>query len=675
MTNADYFSTAYLDLATVPRLRFSTIRNKRIARTQAGRSVLIKELKSSDMQRQNTKLDKNEDIILSDACSNIKSVSTPTIARATLSSSSNVAMPSPIYVEPNSLYSSTTSTPTEEKPGNNINSNVRSLSGNKGLSEKHKPKSQLTHIKKQQVSHKTIKNLKQSLGITGTHTKLRKSMDWSDIAGKSRVPFDDLVTILEQGSRSRTPLFPNQSLEEQFVRYQLAWRTELQRLIEKSEIVKTTFLELEPMGEEDLIIVYTPKKDTNTHIQSAPKNQNAWIAFRLLDFDRTAIDASEFETLLGFNRSFIPVRKVILRAQLCRSSMDLGQKNINFGVVDRNERHHKTIILHNRTETPLLYTIKKSGSIASGDIKFGMGRHGVVRGFGKREIEFLFEPTLPGSFMEHLEVINIRDKEDTNVISLKANIRRPVLFSIRLTELSFGPCILGKVCDRIETVIITNTNKQSRLFEVRLDPDDAANTTLLSVYNVKVDYTIDEQSEAMNMPLSKEEEEEIENLEQKLKIARRKGQPDKIKKYQKKLARLKKISNDEEEEENSTENTKGDYQAGSREHEIEVEEKKDTNQVVKTASTFTYKKEEGRIIFSLGSNATKKISVHFTVTSKKSIQGDDSTFSIATGRILVNEHRNIDSYKSVMFSTTICHDDASFLQQKKLFEQHPSDPL
>jgi hypothetical protein len=120
--------------------------------------------------------------------------------------------------------------------------------------------------------------------------------------------------------------------------------------------------------------------------QSLTTKKAAVISIRLIDFGQSVIASEE---------NYIPVlRKVIVKAQICKSTMELHQRDINFGMVDRSEKHHKTIVLHNKSETPLLYTIKKSGSIASGDIHLGVGRHGVIRAFGKREIEFIFVPSL-----------------------------------------------------------------------------------------------------------------------------------------------------------------------------------------------------------------------------------------------------------------------------------------
>ncbi|GAA5813642.1 hypothetical protein MFLAVUS_007126 [Mucor flavus] len=494
LTNAQYNSTAYLDLATVLHETFSPFKHKRnMVRRMAFKSKAPLNSKSQQSETYNLKKVNN----------GLKVMAEGLILKTT------------------------------------TNEIIPTTSNHKSL----------TFI----AQHKRYKKKKQQpcVGITGTTTthlkKMReKTIDWPDIAGKSRVPLDDLISILEHGSLSRTPLFARQSLEEQFVRYQLAWRTELARLIEKAELVPTSLLQLNPNEQEEIIIVYTP---TITNHSLTSKNA-ASISFRLIDFDQSATTIfssdDEEETITNnldyqqrprYYKGFVPVlRKVIVRAQVCKSRMELGQRNINFGIVDRGDRHHKTIVLHNKSETPLLYTIKKSGSIASGDIHLGAGRYGVIRSFGKKEIEFTFVPTLPGSFMEQLEVINIRDKQDTNIISLKAIIRRPESFTMKLStpELIFNACVNNR---SKETIILTNTNKQSRIFEIGVEFDHVQPQQ----QPYKVEFFIDHgYQQRENMFLSTKEEEEIENLEQKLKIVQRKNQPEKIKTYLKRLSKLKK---------------------------------------------------------------------------------------------------------------------------------------
>jgi hypothetical protein len=615
MTNAQYTSTAYLDLATIPHIRSSSIKHKRhiaarnLANSSSRPALLIKE------EAQTLKIKKTDKSISPAAALTTKTTATNTII--SLSSNSNTMLSTLEYLNTNQKTSVTTTT-----------TEVKRLKRKKqqcvGITGRPPP----TNLQQQQFTKKPPS----------------KSIDWPDIAGKSRVPLSDLISILEHGSLSRTPLaFSRQTLEEQFVRYQLAWRTELDRLIEKGEIVPTSLLSLEPKEEEEIIIAYTPKITS----QSLTSKNTASISFRLIHFDQSAIftsdeeeedEASESSGMVVQKKrydykNFIPVlRKVIVRAQVNKSSMDLGQKNINFGIVDRGERHSKSISLHNKSETPLLYTIKKSGSIASGDIHFGVGRHGVIRAFGKREIEFTFEPTLPGSFLEQLEVINIRDKEDKNTISLKAQVRRPDTFTIKFsaTELVFD----GSTAQR-ETIIVTNTNKQSRMFQVRLD----AGNPFMELSMLDHHSSGCGNGDDALLSLSKEEEEEIENLEQKLKIATRKNQLDKVTTYIKKLAKLRRL------EEGSA------AVAVAAAATTEEEEEKDTNgsNKVIAAAMKQQREDDDGLLFSLDPNASKSISICFNMNNKTN---SDALISGGTlsGRILIHEHKNIDTCKVIPFS-------------------------
>lgn len=495
-------------------------------------------------------------------------------------------------------------------------------------------------------------------------------MDWSDIAGKSRVPFEDLISVLEHGSKAPTPLFPKQSAEERFVRQQLAWRRELDRLIEKGDLVRTQFVDVLPHAEEEVVIVYTPNGSNKPHIQSAPKKQDGRIFLRLVDFDRN-IEQPEFQSLLYGDQSLIPVREVILRAQLCRSIMDLGQKNINFGLVERNERHAKSIVLHNRSETPLLYAIRKSGSIASGDIILGAGRYGVVRAFGKREIDFVFEPTLAGPFVERLVVENIRDRTNDRVLLLKALVRKPSTFFIKSLELAFGPCLVDQTCTRVETIVFTNTNKQSRLFEIRVDPNDAN----FGEYYGEFDFVVEDDDS--NKALSKEAEEEIENLEQKLKIAKRKGQPDKVKKYLKKLAKLRNvdIKEDEDQPPATVESSQGDESSspsqqqqanGTEDGSKTAEDKANGNGGAAAAAageegvkeSNIYKKTPESVVFPLDPNATKTISVYFKAVARPVQAGIVSIErqQPIKGQILAHEYKNTDACKKIDYTAVLCKD-------------------
>ncbi|CEP19501.1 hypothetical protein [Parasitella parasitica] len=564
MTNLQYASTAYLDLATVPHFHLTSIKQQRIA---AARRLLTGN----------------------------------SLNKAPASEVEETKMPS--------------ATSIKNSPCSNTSDEKRSKK------------------KKEYLQQGTERNC---TGITAAAHQLKKkqkTIDWPDIAGKSQVPLDDLISILEYGSLSRTPLFAKQSSEEQFVRYQLAWRTELDRLIEKGELVPTSLLQLDAKEETEVIIVYTPNKD---HWQSSLTTKNAAaLSIRLIDFDYSSDEDEETNA----DRKIPVVRKVIVRAQVCKSSMEVGQRNINFGLVDKGERHHKTIMLQNKSETPLLYTIKKSGSIASGAIHFDAGKHGVIRAFGKREIDFVFVPTLHGPFMEQLTVSNIRDKNDTNVISLKAMVRRPESFHVRpLHEpISIHPYCMSTSC---EVLHITNTNHQSRAFQIRIDNNEGFG-------DYHVDFGVVQQSTSLMH--SEELEEEIETIEQKLKIALRKDQPDKVKKYNKKLAKLKqaeqtvqtKKANIIVEEEESAE-----YEQMCERDHAEPSESSESDA---SASVSTTKKlDDYSMLFTIGSNS----SIHVTVCFRA--YKSTKTTSPLLGRVLVHEHKNLDNIKIFPFTAILC---------------------
>lgn len=595
MTNVQYASIEYLDLATVPHVQLMSIKHQR--------KVATKRLLSGKSVKDTT-------------ITTIKTNATMTAA-----------------TEETRLPCTTTATSIKE---------LSCTDGPKLLVQKRTKKK-----KERQQQHYYEQNC---TGITGTAHQLKKkqkNIDWPDIAGKTKVPLDDLISILEHGSLSRTPLFARQALEEQFVRYQLAWRTELDRLIEKGELVPTSLLQLYAKEETEVIIVYTPSED---HWQSSLTTKKAAaLSIRLIDFDHSSDDDEETNT----DRKIPVVRKVIVRAQVCKSSMEVGQRNINFGIVHKGEKHYKTIVLHNKSETPLLYTIKKSGSIASGAIHLDVGKHGVIRAFGKREIDFVFVPILHGPFIEQLTVSNIRDKKDTNVISLKAMVRRPESFHVKTLQ---DPLIINPYCKSTysEILNITNTNQQSRTFELRIENND-------NFGDYHVEFNIIHQNSTL--VLNKELEEEIETIEQKLKIALRKDQPDKVKKYNKKLAKLKQaeetstvmeevIEEEEDKEENEEEGKENEEEVGIKD---DLSTDIETIASTTTTTTTTKRLDDYSILFSIGPNSTSRITVCF-----RAYKSATTTTNII-GRILVHEHKNLDTIKSFPFSAILCTNHESCL--------------
>ncbi|RHZ71084.1 hypothetical protein Glove_262g53 [Diversispora epigaea] len=502
---------------------------------------------------------------------------------------------------------------------------------------------------------------------------------------------ESLITSLEFNNSTSPPLFPNPAVEETYVRNQMGIFRELHNRIRDHQIVPAKIVEIPPSGECQIIVIFTPKQKLRSNVQGLPKKFDARVFIRLIDFDRD-IQQPQFDALLHGDQSLIPVRELMVNSTLCRSIIDLGQKNNNFGLMEKNERRKKTILIQNRSEVPLLYNIRKSGSIASGDIVFGIGRLGIVRGYGKKEIVFSFKPSLSGPFHERIEIENILDRENNQVLSVKANIKKQYNFFIQNLSMDFGVCLINEIAPKVQHITISNTNKQSRTIEVRFDPQDLKFNACIGELN----FVLQEESDGSSFNsgiLSKETEEEIEILEQKVKIARRKGRDDKAKKIEKKLVKLRRGEIGRNGSEDETEPV-GETALSPTSELILKEEKvdvlgeelftngtsfdrsvenvagpsnslhrtdKSSESPAKRISYSKYKKTASSIIFTLESRTTKIVSVSFKPIVTESSDPKPTT-ELITGRVYVHEQKNKDIVKTVGFKASVCYDHFTFLQ-------------
>ncbi|OZJ05554.1 hypothetical protein BZG36_01690 [Bifiguratus adelaidae] len=369
---------------------------------------------------------------------------------------------------------------------------------------------------------------RRPIGLSGlrAHSRRRLIQD-SSSTGET---IEGKIIKLERQSTKKAPIFANVAAEEKYVRSQLKWREDLQKLVTSNELKEVGDVLVEAESEEDVIVVYTPSGDLRPNIQGIPKKVDAKLFLRLVEFDRD-IEQTQFDSLLKDADDLIPVRELLMRSSISRSVMSLGQKNINFGICERNERRTRSIVIRNRSELPLLYAFKKSGSIASSDISIEGGRYGIVRSFARKEVEFIFEPTLHGTYFERLAVQNVQDGRSEQVISVKAQIRKPPTFEVRASDLEFGICPINSTSSHRGRIVLTNTTTKNRTYIITytLAEEEQRKGAINLQFVVADDAT---------MSLSKEAEEELEHLEQKLKIAQRKGQEDKVTKYEKKLQTL-----------------------------------------------------------------------------------------------------------------------------------------
>ncbi|KAH6570662.1 hypothetical protein BASA62_004240 [Batrachochytrium salamandrivorans] len=382
------------------------------------------------------------------------------------------------------------------------------------------------------------------------------SLLFADVIQGSKLTIDALLLLIEKSTGVLPPLFPRASLEENYAKSQLMLKREFESAIEGGRLSPTSIVNIEPESSVTIILVLKALGSDMPHVQGKPRKHDAHVFLRMQKFDMD-IKQPQFEQLLRGGLDAIPVRELMLRISLYRSIMELGQKNINFGVLDKNERRNKSIVIRNNSEAPLLYTIRKSGSIASGDIILGNHRMGVVRGYGKREVEFIFDPSLAGVFQEKLIVENILDRKNDQIMTLKANIRQPANFAIETLLLEFGACLVDNPSSISQEITISNTSqKHTRTFEIRVDPKELIFENFKAV--LKFELVEDDadffgsgdaadsadalgHTKSRKRPvkiLSSEIEELIEQAEQKLKIAKRKGRKDKIKRLTDKLDKL-----------------------------------------------------------------------------------------------------------------------------------------
>lgn len=124
------------------------------------------------------------------------------------------------------------------------------------------------------------------------------------------------------------------------------------------------------------------------------------------------------------------VRELLLKSRVCRSVMNVNQKNINFGRIAASSKSSKKLVVQNMSAIPLVYMVEKTGSISSGFLEIKEGEMGVVKPFGTKEICFEFQPTLAGPFEEKLKIINVQDVENSVSVTIKARVVKRETFKL-----------------------------------------------------------------------------------------------------------------------------------------------------------------------------------------------------------------------------------------------------
>jgi hypothetical protein len=180
-----------------------------------------------------------------------------------------------------------------------------------------------------------------------------------------------------------------------------------------------------------------------------------------------------------------------------------------------------------------------AGSIASGDLHIIDGRTGVLKAHSSQEVNFVFQPSLSGTFQETLTVSNVYDPSNDQVVTLKATISRAETFLLNTSDIDFGAMISGQ-WSTPQSVLMLNTSKQTRTFMLKeLDLASAKQQSLFGEDFVATELRF--LVEPKKLPSSDQippEQEAIEALERKLLAYKRKGKKDKAAKVQREIDEL-----------------------------------------------------------------------------------------------------------------------------------------
>ncbi|KAK0527980.1 hypothetical protein OC835_004811 [Tilletia horrida] len=372
-------------------------------------------------------------------------------------------------------------------------------------------------------------------------TGKRKAPDaLADPTDLSKLSIHELIAAVErQPDKLSSFYLNNPQAEERHVRMEINLHKELQKAIANERLQPIHLLQLEPGAEQQVVVVMCPNGSTRPHIAGNARKQDLRINFRLVEYDATVLRDTTFGQQAETDDALpLPTRELMVRTTLCRSIMELGQAHINLGFMEKGETKARKILIQNRSEWALRYCIKKSGSIVSGDIKLGAGRYGVVPGHGKREVEFVFTPSYIGQLQEKLVIEDVADHDNDQTIQLKAQVRKLPNFSVEPNALDLGSLLVDET-SASHSFSITNVTSKARKFVVNIDEVDLRLPALTpSGEEITFDVAVATASEAPKAILTQAEEEEVEHISQKLKVAHRKGQTDKVQKYEERLAQL-----------------------------------------------------------------------------------------------------------------------------------------
>ena len=106
------------------------------------------------------------------------------------------------------------------------------------------------------------------------------------------------------------------------------------------------------------------------------------------------------------------------------------QRNISFGRTVLGDVTKQSLTLVNKSSIPAVFSISKSGKISSSFLTVPQGRIGFIAAFSSRNIDFIFKPSLAGSFVETLQINNVLNPTNSQTVTIKAKVSKMESFQL-----------------------------------------------------------------------------------------------------------------------------------------------------------------------------------------------------------------------------------------------------
>jgi hypothetical protein len=237
-------------------------------------------------------------------------------------------------------------------------------------------------------------------------------------------------------------------------------------------------------------------------------------------------------------------RFVRLSYRLCSTHFEVaGQRTKNFGDVNIGDKKQTKLSVVNKCKSTLFFTITKSRSVTASHIRIGKADfdkqvyHAVVRPFATKDVEITFLPGIKGSFDEKLRVTNVIDISNDVIVAVKAQVTKVDTFDVTPESWSFGEVPIGEeVCRVGAKLCVSNTSKTKREFRLKLEGPSQDKFFRFDGVDVRLQLEIEHVGAGSGS--TRKIEEQIEKLEQKLKIYVRKQKLEKIDSARKRIDTL-----------------------------------------------------------------------------------------------------------------------------------------